>query len=261
MEIDPRTLQKIRRKADCHLIPACFGVSNVTVKLDGDFDSKVGTTCDSALQDFFNLYFSNRLSGKISLRNGSKSLTGIIVPEKEKISFVIPKPRTGDFEEWTARALGLQDDGKVQLESFKSGTVDCANAFLSMVHSAFLVLFHQGNKDNFSSAFDHVRAFLAKAIDRKLTGSDYELIREMVAMQVACHRSKIEGNTIDVNGYRRVYDPSFDCGDGLLDDFPNKCVSAENGRWVVTLPYSASLRVTVKVLKDANRARKRCVIP
>jgi hypothetical protein len=50
------------------------------------------------------------------------------------------------------------------------------------------------------------------------------------------------GSQVTPNDWRRLYDPILDIKDGVLEDFPTKCVSKEDGSLVVTLPYSRSLR-------------------
>lgn len=242
MAVDPRTLSKIGREADCHLIPERFGVSDVTVRLDADFDSRIGTTCDAELQRYFEVFLGDVLKGRIALGGGSRSLKAVHSVRAQ--IFIIPKPRGGTVHDFADRALGL-GDGSPRFESFTGDTVDCARAFTSIIHSAFLVLYHEGEREVFERKFDAVRVLLKKAVDGMLTNADYEAIREMVQISIALPRERFGDKAVSVNDYRTLYDPSFDFGDGLLEDFPKKCISYGESQWVVTLPYSRSLRAKI----------------
>jgi hypothetical protein len=66
-------MAKRKGQANCHLIPECFGVSNVTVWLDADFDSRIGHRCDVQLSQFFQVMLGDALDGRIALRGGSQS--------------------------------------------------------------------------------------------------------------------------------------------------------------------------------------------
>ena len=73
MPIDPRTLREVQSAADCHLIPDCFRVSHVTVRLDADFDSKIGATCDVELQRYFDAMFGSKIAGKAARPEGPRN--------------------------------------------------------------------------------------------------------------------------------------------------------------------------------------------
>lgn len=255
MAIDPRTLREIERADRCHLLPQCFGVSNKAVRLDGDFDNKIGATCDAQLERYFVTMLGDRLRGRIALRGGSKSLSGVVVASKGVVA--IRKPRRGKIQDWAGRALGWKD-GQVQFESFTGDTVDCAAAFLSMIHSAFVVLHYRRHHEVFDPIFNPVRLLLQKAIDGALTGDDFAVVRAMVNLQFAVPRGKMAKEPIGVNDFRALYDPSIDVGDGVLDAFPAKSVSKQASGWMVTLPYSRSLRgiVTFKKCLDDDDARQ-----
>jgi hypothetical protein len=45
---------------------------------------------------------------------------------------------------------------------------------------------------------------------------------------------------------RNFYDPDWNPGDGVRDNFPNGCVSEEGNALVVHLPYGNCLRGTVR---------------
>ena len=103
MAIDPRTLRQIEQGANCHLIPESFGVSNVTVWLDGDFDSGIGTTCDAELLRYFQVFLGDRSTGRVALGSGSRSLKA--VHSVGTHTFLIPKPRGGTFSPPTSFPL------------------------------------------------------------------------------------------------------------------------------------------------------------
>lgn len=243
MTVDPRTLRPIEREADCHLLPACFGVSNVTVRLDADFDSKIGTTCDAELQRYFETFLGDMLKGRMAVAGGAYSMKAILSASNRV--FIIPKPRRGTLQDFTDRAIGAKAAG-VRFESFTGDVVDSAKAFTSIIHSAFLVLYHAGEQNVFTPTFHTVRVLLKKAVDGMLTHTDYEAIRDMVDISVAFPTEGLEGKTVTVNDYRGLYDPSFEFGDGLVEDFPIRCISNEASQWLVTLPYSRSLRARVR---------------
>lgn len=242
MAIDPRTLRPIVREADCHLVPEQFHVSNLTVRLDGDFDSKIGTRCDAELQRYFEAFLLDHLQGRLALGGGSKSLKAVHSVRTQ--TFLIPKPSAGTAQDFADRALGLKD-GALRFESFTGGTIDCARAFLSVIHSAFLVLYHAGERDVYGPGFDAVRALWKNDVNT-LTDADYDVIRDKVQIAVAFPPERIERQPVSVNDYRKLYDPSFDFGDGVLKDFPKKSISSQGNRWIVTLPYSNSLRAKVQ---------------
>jgi hypothetical protein len=247
--IDPRTMTEAEREGDCHLIPACLEVSNATVRLDSTFDHKIGSICDEQLRKYLETMFGNRVRGRASFEGGSKSLSAVLLVETGTV--VVPKPKQGSVDQWADRAIGMTD-GKVRFESFASGVVDCAAAFLSVVHSAFLVLHWHKTAELYGPQFNPIREWFSKAIERGLTPSDFDRIRDMVSFRLAFPRNRVKGNTVDVNDYRTIYDKNCDFGDGLLDDFPGKCVVHDGSDYVVTLPYSMSLRAKVTFAPPAD---------
>jgi hypothetical protein len=109
----------------------CFGISNVTVPLDARVDNKIGTACDVELQRYFEAFLGDLLRGHLALGGGSKSLKA--VHSVRGHVFLIPEPRGGTDEDFVARALGSRD-GVLRFESLTGSVVDCARAFMSIVH-------------------------------------------------------------------------------------------------------------------------------
>lgn len=68
--VDPRTLAEIREFGNCHVIPACFAISALTVRLDRDVDSELGALCDAQLPRYFATLLLQRLEGKLALDAG-----------------------------------------------------------------------------------------------------------------------------------------------------------------------------------------------
>jgi hypothetical protein len=236
---DPRTLREIARVARCHLLPEWAGLSNETVNLDADFDSRIGAKCDEELRKYVQTFFGDRIGGKLALIGGSDSLSSILVPSKGV--FAIPKPKRGTVDAWQTRALGTQD-GKVSFGGFVGETVDMACAFLSLVHSAMLVLHYHADERVFGPPFDQARTLLSKALSDQLTREDYDLILGMTSIAVRLDVDKAAGSHITVHDWRNLYDPSLDFGDGLIEGFPGRCIFETEGQIVIRLPYSQSLR-------------------
>jgi hypothetical protein len=118
---------------------------------------------------------------------------------------------------------------------------------MSMFNSAFLVLYHQCRRDFAGPGFDEARAFLRKEVRDELRNSDWERIQDMAGFTLVFERAKVaQQAAITIQDLRRLHDPHLDAGDGVLDHFPARSVSEENGTVVVTLPYSRSLRGKVK---------------
>ena len=99
-------------------------------------------------------------------------------------NLLVPKPKTGAIDQWATRALGFKD-GRVQFEAFSGEVVDCAEAFLSIIHSAMLVLYWHGRSEIFDQQFDFARFLFGKAVTGSLTKEDYETVRDMITISVA----------------------------------------------------------------------------
>jgi hypothetical protein len=244
--VDPRTMRPVTTKAECHLIPKCFGVSNKTVRLDGPFDNKIGEECDSQLHAFYQLLVGEDLSGRFAFEGGSKTVAGSVGTRTQQ--FRIKKPAGGTATDWFRRALGTQD-GQVRIEGFVTPSVDMAKAGLSMINSAFLVLYYLGKTEIYGSDFDLARALLGKVCAGTLDNSDLPAIVEMTPDFGVVLLSEEKTRTVgpirpcDIRWY---YDPSLDCPDGLMDDFPKNCIVEEGSSLVVRLPYGKCLRGSVR---------------
>jgi hypothetical protein len=244
--IDPRTLKEVKQSGDCHLIPAMFKVSDLTVRLDRDVDSKIGGKCDSELKTYLDLFFGPLIEGKVSLDGGSKNLKGLLRVTDGKI--FVPKPSSTPLAGFVDRALNVRD-GKVQYKEFTSHTQDGCAAFLSIVHSAFLVLYFLGKPDVFAEPFNWVRNLVSKLLSESLTNADYELMRDLIRLNFAVPKDKVTETAVPFEKLRKLYDPTVDAEDGVLDDFPQKCLREVDEAWLVTLPYSKSLRAEVTFRK------------
>lgn len=246
MVTDPRTSREVGKPANCHLIPDCFHVSDVTVPLDANIDSQIGAKCDVELTKLIRLLFEDVWKGKIALGGGSKSLSCEIVLSDK--TFFIPKPKKGSLEEWGSKALGIQD-GKVVVEGFSTGRADTFGAYLSMINSAMLVLYHQADQRVYNAMFDQSRRWINNVINGQWVESDSDLLRSMITFSKSIDPKKTEGQVPTRELYRKYYDPLYDRGDGLLDEFPMRCISEHEKYLVVTLPYSRNLRGVVKFRK------------
>src|SRR5262249_43408552 len=147
-----------------------------TVRLDGDFDSKIGARCDPELKKYIAVFYGDIVEGRLAVGGGSKKMTALLSIKHQK--FAVPKPLRGTLEEFQRRALAVKD-GQIAFEGFCTPAVDCARAFLSMINSAFLVLYHQGWRDFSNPGFDHARFLLHKGVSDGLTNSDWESIQDM----------------------------------------------------------------------------------
>jgi len=240
--VDPRTLREIDREADCHLIPDCFKVSSLTVVGDEEFDNKIGSTCDEQLRKYIQLSIGDQISGKVALVGGSNRLSTELRPSKGMLA--IRKPKGGTVEDWETRALGLRD-GKVSFGGFVSDVVDCAGAWLSAVNSAMLVLHYLG-RDISGSDFDLSRELLRKMVTESFATADDQILRPMVQLKASFDKERVKTEKLNRNNSRYFYDPLFDPGDGVFDDFPKKSVLEKDGSLIVVLPYSKCLRAWVK---------------
>jgi hypothetical protein len=144
--IDPRTLLPVAVPCDCHLIPECFGVSNRSVRLDRDFDNKIGAQCDSQLKLFFDMLVGDHLKGYFAFSGGSQSMAGTLSPLTQSFSIkqrISRQTRTRSLwipKEWGNKAIGMKEDGEVTIESFVTPSIDLLKARLSMINSALLIL-------------------------------------------------------------------------------------------------------------------------
>lgn len=246
MVIDPRTLRPIKRADRCHLIPECFGVSNKTIRLDGPLDNAVGRHCDSQLHTFFQCLVGDELNVNFSFENGSRSVAGRINPKTKKVW--IPKPTGGTPTEWMSRALGLRGN-QVRVRKCVTRPVNLRGARMSMVNSAILVLHYLRRPEVYGPGFDTARKLLGMVVRGTLDQADLAEVEEMTPVigQVNVERAKLRGVTdIGVSELRDYYDPEWDPGDKLLDDFPTNCVSEKGSDLVVRLPYGKALRGVVK---------------
>jgi hypothetical protein len=250
--VDPRTLRAVTKASDCHLIPECFDVSNKTVSLDGPFDSKVGQHCDCQLKLFADMLVAKGLRGNFTFKGGSQRMAGTIFPNTQQFridhSVRINKKRRHKRwtpRDWCRKALGLTDDGQVQIEGFVGPTVDLAKARLSMVNSAFLVVHYLGRKEVLRPEFDQARELLAKVCEGRLERADLPLIEELTPtlMAVFLPGGSTPSGPTDL---RKYYDPDLDIGDGVLDDFPTNCVVQQDNDMLVRLPYGKGLRGVVR---------------
>jgi hypothetical protein len=153
----------------------------------------------------------------------------------------------------------MRDDGQVKIVGFVTPSVDLAKASLSMVNSAFLVLYYLGRNEVYDADFDQARGLLQKVCDGKLDNTDMPLIEQKTPgfAQVYISMEKIKG-LIELSpaDLRKYYDPSMDIGDGVLDDFPKNCVVEVEEALLVRLPYGKGLRGVVRFpFSDGHRQR------
>jgi hypothetical protein len=256
--------------SDCHLIPQCFKltgntpVSNKTVPLDGPFDHKIGEQCDSQLKACFDLLIGEKLKGDFAFQGGSQTMAGTLglATQQFRIEQSVRINKKRRLKRWTPadsfrKALGMRDDGQVQIVGFVTPAVDLLKARLSMVNSAFLVLHYLGRTEIYGPEFDQARALLNKVCEDKLNNSDLPLIVEMTPefASVLLATEKMKGltslNPIDFRKYR---DPSVDVPDRVMDDFPKNCVTEVGNSLIVRLPYGKGLRGAVRFAlpKGAN---------
>jgi hypothetical protein len=246
---DPRTLLEVNKTNGgyCHLIPDCIkspddpevALSSKTVWLDRDFDSRVGEMCDHELKQYIAVFYGDVVEGRLAVAGGSKRLRSLLTFSQQKL--VIPKPDGGTLEAFQKHALAVKD-GQIVVEGFCTEGVDGALAHLSMVNSAFLVLYRLGWQDYSGPAFDQARGFLQKGVSSELTEEDWASIQKLAWLTAAVDPAKVTSAGVGIQEWRTLYDPKFDARDEVLDKFPDKCMSADGDSLVVTLPYSRSLR-------------------
>jgi hypothetical protein len=244
---DPRTLQPVTKPAKCHLIPECFGVSNITIRMDGSLDNAIGRNCDCHLFNFFQLLVGEQLSGHFAFENGSKTVAGNLHPKTK--GFSIPKPRRGTIADWAYHALGARNS-QIQMKEFTSRPVILPNARMSMVNSAMLILRYCMRDEVYGPAFDSARRLLAVAAAGRLEDGHKGEIEEMTPIfgQISINRERLKGvSEIPIAEARNYYDPDWNPGDRLLEDFPKRCVSEEDGALIVRLPYGNCLRGVVRI--------------
>jgi hypothetical protein len=235
MTIDPRTLCEVKKFADCHLIPKSFRASSLTVPLDAKFDSCVGE-CDEHLHRLYRSLWGHWFKGKAAV--GGKRHSAVMSIQTGMV--FIPKPKQGTVQNWAAKALALEN-GKVQFGGFIGTVIDTGKAALSVLNSAFLILHYLKHRHLVGPSFNQARAYLANAETDDLTEADVEAVKKMFVARVDFGQKKREST----DDWRQIYDPDFDAGEGWLDNFPNKCVTYNDGSLIVTVPYSKSARVLV----------------
>jgi hypothetical protein len=256
MITDPRTLCPVTAVSQCHLIPDCFNVSNKTVLLDGPFDNKIGEQCDCHLKASFDLLVGDTIKGGFAFEGGSQNMAGRLgsVTQEFQISQRVRINKKRRHKRWTPRdwcrkALGMRDDGQVKIVGFVTPSVDLAKARLSMVNSAFLVLYYLGRKEIYCPEFDQARILLDKVCAGTLDKSDLPLIEEMTPgfALVCISTEKTKGlSALNPADLRKYYDPSLDVTDGVLHEFPKNCVVEAGESLLVRLPYGKCLRGVVR---------------
>jgi hypothetical protein len=74
-KLDPRTLQEVKDRGKCHLIPKGILQRPEHVWLERKFDNDVGRVCDVELINALHTYFCGILSGQASFAGGSNHIT------------------------------------------------------------------------------------------------------------------------------------------------------------------------------------------
>jgi hypothetical protein len=258
--IDPRTLRPVTTAGSCHLIPERIkygdpprSVSNRTVPLDGPFDNKIGSQCDHHLKAYLNSVIGDNLKGEVAFEGGSQKIGGTLVVSARKVRIKVSPSRRrwkpSPNEDWLRRALGMRDDGLVKVTGFVGQIVDVAKARLSMVNSAFLVLHYLGRRD-FGREFDWARALLNKVVESDLDQSDVLVTEQFTELLILLATEKLQGHvSVNPGEFRNHYRPDVDMPDGVLEDFPNKCVTEDDEAVLVRLPYGKGLRGVVRFPK------------
>jgi hypothetical protein len=229
-------------------------VSNRTVRLDRPFDNKIGEQCDHHLKAYLDMLVGDALKGEIALEGGSQRMRGTLVVSaglvRVKPSFGgRRKGRERTLEDWRRKALGMRDDGVVKVTGFVGRAVDMAKARLSLVNSAFLVLYCLGRRD-FGREFERARALLNKVVESDLDPSDVLAAEQTAELRVLLAAEKLQGRTsLNPAEYRDHYRPDVDMADGVLEDFPNKSVAEDDEALAVRLPYGKGLRGVVRFPK------------
>jgi hypothetical protein len=259
--IDPRTLRPVTTEGDCHLIPDCIKhgnpprpVSGKTVRLDGPFDNKIGEQCDHHLKAYLNLLIGDSLKLDASFEGGAQKIGVTLELRTGKVQ-IEPSPSRRRWkppppEDWLRKALGMRDDGLVKITGGVGHTVDIAKARLSLVNSAFLVLYYLGRRD-FGREFDWARELLHKVVESDLDQSDVRVTEQFIELVVLVATEKLQGHVpTNPAEFRNHYRPDVDIPDGVLEDFPNKCVTEDGEALVVRLPYGKGLRGVVYFPKN-----------
>ncbi len=253
MIIDPRTLRRVTSEGDCHLIPDCIkygdpprSVSGRTVRLDGPFDNKIGEQCDHQLKACLDLLIGDNLKGEASFEGGSQNIAGTLEVSARTV-WIVPTPsrrrwKPAPPEDYLRKALGMRDDGTYSLTGFVGQSVDQAKARLSLVNSALLVLYYLGRR-HFGPEFDWARALLKKVVESDLDESDVQTAEQHAELAVLLATEKLQGQPpANPAEFRNHYRPDVDMPDGVLEDFPNKCVMEDDEALVVRLPYGKGVR-------------------
>ncbi|MBA4191736.1 MAG: hypothetical protein C0467_27465 [Planctomycetaceae bacterium] len=244
--IDSRTLSAVKNAAKCHLIPECFGVSNKTIRLDRSLDNAVGRHCDSQLHTYFQYLIGDELDVRFALDNGSKSLAGTFNPRTNQ--FWIPKPEGGAPADWVRRALGMRNN-QVRIRDCVTRPVNMRGARMSMVNSAMLILQYLQRSEVLGPGFKTARKLLDLVHKGKLDSADLAEVEELTPSLgvVSFDSSKLQGITnLDLANFREYYDPTWNPGDNLLEDFPKNCVAQDADYLFVRIPYGNCLRGTAK---------------
>jgi hypothetical protein len=249
MIVDPRTGKLVAREADCHLIPECLGVSQRTVRLDGDFDNAIGSKCDNPNKRYIATWYGDVIEGRLSVVGGSKSLVALFSVSQQR--FLIPKPKGASLEDFLKRALG-SNNGTFVFEALVGRSVDTTAARVSMLNSAFLVLYHQGWRDFSGQAFERARMLMSSFFKGTLEGAALAEIQSMAWESVAFDTSKFPPGTtaLSLDDLRKYYDPESDARDGVRESFPAKSITKDDRYLVVVLPYSNCLRGKVRFPLD-----------
>jgi hypothetical protein len=243
MVIDPRTNRVVNKPSNCHLIPECFGVSNLTVPLDGDFDSKIGSYCDAHLHQFFQLITADKLKVSFAMKGGSNRLRGEIDLKKKRFALSRQRLKVRDLNNYFRKALGVPSYSptcNIEIEEATSVAVLMPNARLSMVNSAFLILHYLGRPEILSPHLGFARHLLYRASQNKLKPDDQAEI-ERIAPELGVG-IKTKETHLQFERIRELYDADWEIKDGSLVDFPHNCVRDESNALVIRLPYGKCLR-------------------
>jgi hypothetical protein len=269
----------VTTEGDCHLIPKCikYGdptrpVSNRTVRLDGPFDNKIGEKCDHNLKAYLDLLIAGCLKMDASFEGGAQKIgvtlecsTGKVRIKLSTTLSVTLELTTGKVliesppgcrrwkqpppEDGLRKALGMGDDGLIKITGAVGHTVDIAMARLSMINSAFLVLYYSGRRD-FGREFGWASALLQKAVESDLEESDVRVTEQFTEVVIQLATEKLQGHVpTNPAEFRNHYRRDVDMPDGVLEDFPNNCVAEDDEALVVRLPYGKGLRGVVRFPK------------
>lgn len=259
---DPRTGREIKNYSDCHLIPEFLGISNLTVRLDRDFDNFIGERCDNALQAFIREVEGVEVKGKFDMRGnlGAPDRSYSAEYNAKKRDITIFQPKGSEWPTW------FRSGSKADIR-FRPQVLRFQDVFLSMLNSAFLVL-HYVNNPMVGEGFDKARAMLAEAEKLPKKGDFDEATRNALGSMIhidillpqlppnsaamAAHEEAVRtGGDIHTfcavwDAVRPHYDANFDPCDGVIEDFPNRSHRLdEAGNFIVVLPYSKCIRASV----------------